>query len=74
MNVQPKKLIVIGDSGVYGWGDNDYGGWCESLRKKWMSEKNSPVIYSLGVRGDVGSSIISIFEFFERAPAISIIC
>ncbi len=52
MNVQPKKLIIIGDSGVYGWGDNENGGWCESLRKKWMKEKNSPVIYSLGVRGD----------------------
>ena len=48
----PKQLIVIGDSSVYGWGDSEGGGWCERLRKKWMSIENSPVIYPLGVRGD----------------------
>ena len=31
-----KKLIVFGDSGVYGWGDPKYGGWCEMLKKNWM--------------------------------------
>ena len=27
----PKQLVVIGDSSVYGWGDNEGGGWCERL-------------------------------------------
>ena len=29
----PRKLIVLGDSGVYGWGDPEEGGWCERLRQ-----------------------------------------
>ena len=52
MNKYQKKLIVIGDSGVYGWGDLDGGGWCERLRRKWLKLENAPIIYSLGVRGD----------------------
>ncbi len=48
----PKKLLIIGDSGVYGWGDLDGGGWCERLRKNWMNHPGAPIIYSLGVRGD----------------------
>ena len=52
MNKYQKKLIVIGDSGVYGWGDQEGGGWCERLRQKWLRLENAPIIYSLGVRGD----------------------
>ncbi len=48
----PKKLVVIGDSGVFGWGDPDQGGWCEQLRRHWMELPDGPVIYNLGVRGD----------------------
>ena len=48
----PKQLVVIGDSSVYGWGDIEGGGWCERLRKDWSRNKNGPVIYQLGVRGD----------------------
>ena len=48
----PKRLVIIGDSGVYGWGDRDEGGWCERLRRNWMNQPDSPVIYSLGIRGD----------------------
>lgn len=48
----PRKLIVIGDSGVYGWGDPDGGGWCERLRRHWMDLPGGPVLYGLGVRGD----------------------
>ena len=47
-----KKLIIIGDSGVYGWGDLEGGGWCERLRQKFLRLENAPIIYSLGVRGD----------------------
>lgn len=48
----PRKLVVIGDSGVYGWGDPDQGGWCERLRRHWMELPTGPVLYNLGVRGD----------------------
>jgi len=48
----PRKLIVLGDSGVYGWGDPDEGGWCERLRRHWMGLPGAPVLYPLGVRGD----------------------
>ncbi len=52
MDTTPKKLVVMGDSSVYGWGDHEGGGWCERLRRKWMNTPNAPVIYPLGVRGD----------------------
>mgnify|MGYP006272628897 CR=1 FL=1 len=48
----PRKLIVLGDSGVYGWGDPEEGGWCERLRRHWMGLPEAPVLYPLGVRGD----------------------
>lgn len=48
----PRKLIVLGDSGVYGWGDPLEGGWCERLRRHWMDLPVGPVLYPLGVRGD----------------------
>ncbi len=48
----PKKLIALGDSGVYGWGDPLEGGWCERLRRHWMDLPDGPVLYNLGVRGD----------------------
>ncbi|WP_216903442.1 GDSL-type esterase/lipase family protein [Synechococcus sp. CCY 9618] len=47
-----KKLVVLGDSGVYGSGDPDQGGWCERLRRHWMALPQGPVLYGLGVRGD----------------------
>jgi lysophospholipase L1-like esterase len=43
---------VLGDSGVYGWGDPEEGGWCERLRRHWMGLPGGPVLYPLGVRGD----------------------
>lgn len=48
----PRKLIVLGDSGVYGWGDPEEGGWCERLRRHWMALPDGPALYPLGVRGD----------------------
>ncbi len=48
----PQKLAVIGDSGVFGWGDPEEGGWCERLRRHWMPLPAGPVVYNLGVRGD----------------------
>ena len=37
MNKYQKKLIIIGDSGVYGWGDLEGGGWSERLRQNWLN-------------------------------------
>ncbi|MEB3349456.1 MAG: GDSL-type esterase/lipase family protein [Cyanobacteriota bacterium] len=48
----PRKLVVLGDSGAYGWGDPLEGGWCERLRRHWMDLPGGPVLYNLGVRGD----------------------
>ncbi len=48
----PRKLVVLGDSGAYGWGDSEGGGWCERLRRHWMELPDGPVLYNLGIRGD----------------------
>jgi len=48
----PRKLVALGDSGVFGWGDPLEGGWCERLRRHWMEVPGGPVLYNLGVRGD----------------------
>jgi lysophospholipase L1-like esterase len=49
----PKKVIAIGDSLVYGYGDTEGGGWVERLRLNWMNpEQSGPIFYNLGVRGD----------------------
>lgn len=49
----PKKVVAIGDSLVYGFGDPEGGGWVERLRRRSMApESPGPVIYNLGVRGD----------------------
>lgn len=52
-NVHPLKVIALGDSLVYGFGDPDGGGWVERLRRQWMSPNSAGhVLYNLGVRGD----------------------
>lgn len=51
--IHPKKVVMIGDSLVYGYGDTEGGGWVERLRRRWMDpEQPGPIIYNLGVRGD----------------------
>lgn len=50
---QPLKIIALGDSLVYGFGDPDGGGWVERLRRWWMlPDSAGHVLYNLGVRGD----------------------
>ncbi|MBD2211996.1 G-D-S-L family lipolytic protein [Nostoc linckia FACHB-104] len=50
---QPLKIIALGDSIVYGFGDPERGGWVEQLRRHWMLPQSSGnVLYNLGVRGD----------------------
>ena len=51
-NDAPRQLIVLGDSGVHGWGDRESGGWCQRLRLRWMNLPSAPVVYPLGIRGD----------------------
>ena len=49
----PLKVVAIGDSLVYGYGDFVGGGWVERLRRQWMSPAaGERVLYNLGVRGD----------------------
>lgn len=50
---QPLRVIALGDSVVYGFGDPERGGWVEQLRRWWMSpETGGHVLYNLGIRGD----------------------
>ena len=50
---QPLKVIAMGDSLTYGFGDFVGGGWVERLRREWMSPQGAGhVLYNLGVRGD----------------------
>lgn len=50
---QPLKIVALGDSLVYGFGDPDGGGWVERLRRTWMlPESAGHVLYNLGIRGD----------------------
>jgi lysophospholipase L1-like esterase len=51
--LSPLKLVVLGDSLIYGFGDPEGGGWVERLRRQWMHpESPGHVLYNLGVRGD----------------------
>jgi len=55
---QPLKVIALGDSLIYGFGDFVGGGWVERLRREWMSPQGAGhVLYNLGVRGDRTSQV-----------------
>ncbi|WP_019502383.1 GDSL-type esterase/lipase family protein [Pseudanabaena sp. PCC 6802] len=50
---QPLKVVALGDSLVYGFGDPEGGGWVERLRRQWMAASDGGhVLYNLGIRGD----------------------
>jgi lysophospholipase L1-like esterase len=50
---QPLKIVSLGDSLVYGFGNPEKGGWVEQLRRWWMlPDSSGHVLYNLGVRGD----------------------
>lgn len=61
------KLVVLGDSLVYGFGDPEGGGWVERLRRQWML-LDSPgyVLYNLGVRGDGVQQVSERLEYEFR--------
>ena len=47
------RIIAVGDSLIYGFGDPTGGGWVERLRRHWMAESGSShALYNLGVRGN----------------------
>lgn len=46
------KIIAIGDSLIYGYGDKEAGGWVERLRLQLMNNDSGHVLYNLGIRGD----------------------
>lgn len=53
VNNNSLKVVALGDSLVYGFGDHEGGGWVERLRRQWMMPSNpGHVLYNLGVRGD----------------------
>ncbi len=52
-STHPQKVVAIGDSCVYGFGDPEGGGWVERLRRLSLApERAGAVFYNLGVRGD----------------------
>ncbi|MEO1068495.1 MAG: GDSL-type esterase/lipase family protein [Cyanobacteria bacterium J06638_6] len=54
----PQKVLAIGDSLVYGFGDSEGGGWVERLRRLSMEPgRPGAVFYNLGVRGDGVSQV-----------------
>lgn len=61
--LSPLKLVALGDSIIYGFGDPEGGGWVERLRRQWM-HPDSPghVLYNLGVRGDGVKQVLSRVE------------
>ena len=55
---QPLKVVALGDSLIYGYGDFVGGGWVERLRREWMSPQGAGhVLYNLGVRGDRANQV-----------------
>ncbi|MDB9527446.1 GDSL-type esterase/lipase family protein [Oscillatoria sp. CS-180] len=72
-----QRVVAIGDSLVYGYGDPEGGGWVERLRRRWLQpETPGHAIYNLGVRGDtvqrVSLRLVQEFqtrgEFRNRVP------
>ncbi|NCO76153.1 MAG: G-D-S-L family lipolytic protein [Cyanobacteria bacterium] len=56
---QPLRIIAIGDSLIYGYGDTEGGGWVERLRRYFMNSDQDHVLYNLGIRGDGISQVNS---------------
>lgn len=57
------RVVAIGDSLVYGYGDPIGGGWVERLRRQWMQPSNpGHAIYNLGVRGNRARQVVDRLE------------
>ena len=58
-----QRIIAIGDSLVYGFGDSVGGGWVERLRCQWMSpDASGHALYNLGIRGNCVAQVIERLE------------
>lgn len=55
------RLVALGDSSIYGYGDREGGGWVERLRRQWMAA-DLHVLYNLGVRGDRVEQVLQRLE------------
>ena len=67
--IPPLRLIALGDSLVYGYGDTEGGGWVERLRRQWMQfdypvqtmpedlPHTAPVLYNVGIRGNTAEQV-----------------
>lgn len=63
-SLHPLRIIALGDSLVYGYGDPVGGGWVERLRRLWLSADGpGHVVYNLGVRGN---AVAHVQERLER--------
>ncbi len=50
---RPLRIVALGDSLIYGFGDPEGGGWIERLRCQCMDiDGSGHVIYNLGIRGN----------------------
>jgi lysophospholipase L1-like esterase len=59
----PHKVVALGDSLIYGYGDAEGGGWVERLRRQGLNpERPGPIFYNLGVRGDTIKHVLERFE------------
>jgi lysophospholipase L1-like esterase len=59
----PLKVVALGDSLIYGYGDAEGGGWVEQLRRQGLNpERLGPIVYNLGVRGDTIEQVLKRFE------------
>lgn len=59
----PLRVVALGDSLIYGFGDPEGGGWVERLRRQWMLDGSAGhVVYNLGVRGDRVQSVAQRLE------------
>lgn len=58
------KIVALGDSLIYGYGDPAGGGWIERLRRQWMAaDESAHILYNLGIRGD---RVCQVCERLER--------
>lgn len=49
----PLRIVALGDSLIYGYGDPEGGGWVERSRRHYLNpDYPGHVIYNLGIRGD----------------------
>lgn len=53
LQTPPLRIVALGDSLIYGFGDLEGGGWVERLRRQWMQPDSAGhAVYNLGIRGD----------------------